>query len=244
MSNSYEVSVVIPCLNEEKTIGVCVSKVLKSFKDNNINGELIISDNGSTDKSLDFARDAARQNENGNSLIKIVHCEKKGYGNALLFGFKHAEGKYIVMGDADNTYDFLQIPDLYNKAVSDSSIDMVMGSRFRGGIEKNAMPFLHQFLGNPVLTLIVDILFNTRITDSQCGLRLFKKEAFDKIDFKATGMEFATEIIIEFLKHGFKIDEVPVTLSKGPADRKPHLNTFRDGFRILCFILKKRLNII
>lgn len=242
-SDEYEISVVIPCLNEERTIGICIAKVVKAFEKNKINGEIIVSDNGSTDKSVDIAMMSAKDN-NGESIIKIVYCGEKGYGNALLYGISHARGKYIIMGDADNTYDFLQIPGLYYKAVSDMNIDMVMGSRFKGIIQNNAMPSLHKYIGNPMLTYIINILFNGKISDSQCGLRLFKKSAFDKIVFQSAGMEFATEIIIEFLHHNFKIVEIPVNLYNGPPGRKPHLDTFKDGFRILYFIFRKKLNYI
>ena len=231
-----DISVVIPCLNEERTIGLCLEKAVNAIKANNLQGEIIVSDNGSTDNSLNIIDSFDKD------IVKVVHCQEKGYGNALLFGFKHARGKYILMGDADNTYDFSQLGEFYNTAASDEKIGMVMGSRFRGGIEKGAMPFLHKYLGNPFLTAVVDILFCTNLTDTQCGLRLFKKENFDEITFTATGMEFATEIIIEFLLHKFKIAEIPTKLYKDLPGRKPHLRTFRDGFRILFFILRKRFS--
>lgn len=234
MSTEYDLSVVIPCLNEEATVGLCIQKALDSLKKNNIKGEIIISDNGSVDKSVEIVKSFNLPN------VKVVHCEEKGYGNALKTGFFAANGKYILMGDADDTYDMSTIYDFYSKAVSDENISMVIGSRFRGGIEKGAMPFLHKYLGNPVITMLIVVLFGAKITDSQCGMRLFKKSDFEKIDFKSDGMEFASDIIIEFMKHNMKIVEIPTTLSKDRAGRKPHLRTFPDGYRVIKFILKKR----
>ncbi len=226
------ISIVIPCLNEERTLGICLKKASETLTKNNISGEIIVSDNGSDDNSIEIAKNFDN--------VKVVHCSQKGYGNALICGIKNACGKYVLMGDADNTYDFNEISNFLKAAQSDEHISMVMGSRFRGGIEKGAMPFLHKYIGNPFLTIITDILFFTNLTDSQCGMRLFKREDFEKINFTSTGMEFATEIIIEFLLNKFKIVEIPIKLYKDIPDRKPHLRTFRDGFRILKFILKKR----
>ena len=188
----YDLSVVIPCLNEEKTIGICVKKAWECIQQYSINAEIIVSDNGSSDESVKIVEGF------NNPEIKVVRCVEKGYGNALKLGFGASKGKYILMGDADDTYDMTKINEFYEKALSDENISMVIGSRFRGGIEAGAMPFLHKYIGNPLITLIIDILYGTRITDSQCGMRLFKKSDYEKINFTSEGMEFASDIIIEF----------------------------------------------
>lgn len=234
MAIEYDLTVVIPCLNEETTIGLCVQKALDCVRNHNINAEIVVSDNGSIDKSVQIVEDFNLPN------VRVVHCCEKGYGNALKAGFSSANGKYILMGDADDTYDMSKIHEFYEKVVSDENISMVIGSRFRGKIEKGAMPFLHKYLGNPVITMLINVLFGVGITDSQCGMRLFKKSDFEKINFTSEGMEFASDIIIEFAKNNMKIVEIPTTLSKDKAGRKPHLRTFPDGYRVIRFILKKR----
>lgn len=234
MAIEYDLTVVIPCLNEETTIGLCVQKALDCVRNHNINAEIVVSDNGSSDKSVQIVEDFNLPN------VRVVHCCEKGYGNALKAGFSSANGKYILMGDADDTYDMSKIHEFYKKVVSDENISMVIGSRFRGKIEKGAMPFLHKYLGNPVITMLINVLFGVGITDSQCGMRLFKKSDFEKINFTSEGMEFASDIIIEFAKNNMKIVEIPTTLSKDKAGRKPHLRTFPDGYRVIRFILKKR----
>ena len=190
----FELTVVIPCLNEERTIVICIEKCKQAFKALNINGEVLVVDNGSTDKTSEFATNAG---------AKVVYCSEKGYGNALRFGFANSNSKYVVMGDADNTYDFLEIPLLWNKLEPDT--DMVTGSRLKGKIEKGAMPLKNRYLGTPVLTFVLNLLYGTKLSDSQCGMRLIKKECLDKIEFKTTGMEFASELFVEFAKHKFKI---------------------------------------
>lgn len=234
MEFEYDLTVVIPCLNEETTIGLCVQKALDCIRKHNINAEIVVSDNGSSDKSVQIVENFNLPN------IKVVNCSERGYGNALKAGFSAAKGKYILMGDADDTYDMSKINEFFEKATSDENISMVLGSRFRGNIEKGAMPFLHKYLGNPVITILINILFGTKITDSQCGIRLFKKSDFEKINFKSEGMEFASDIIIEFAKNKMKIVEIPTTLKKDKVGRKPHLRTFPDGYRVIKFILKKR----
>ena len=224
-----DLTVVIPCLNEEETIGICIQKCFKSFERLGINGEVLVSDNGSTDKSVEISEDLG---------ARVVHCPVKGYGNALVYGFKHADGKYILMGDADNTYDFLEIPLFYKKL--DDSVDMVIGTRLRGNIEKGAMPFLHRYFGTPVLTMVLNTLYGTRISDSQCGMRLIKKSTLNQIEFKTTGMEFASELLVEFAKHKFKITEVEISLLKGPQERVPHLHPWRDGWRHLIYLVRER----
>ncbi|MDD3238344.1 MAG: glycosyltransferase family 2 protein [Candidatus Gastranaerophilales bacterium] len=222
-----EISVVIPCLNEEETLKICIEKCFKAFKNLGIKGEVIIADNGSNDNSIVIA-----QNEGAN----VINVIEKGYGNALRGGFKAATGKYLVMGDADNTYDFLEIPLLYNEL--DEDTDMVIGSRLKGNIEKRAMPPLHRYVGTPVITALINLLYGTKISDSQCGMRLIKKEAIEQLNLQSTGMEFASELIIKFAKAKMKIKEIPISLHKDIEGRTPHLNPIRDGLRHLRLILK------
>lgn len=231
-----DLSIVIPCLNEAATVGLCIEKALKNIKENNISAEIIISDNGSTDNSIEIVKSFNLPE------VKVVHCLEKGYGNTLRMGFSSANGKYILMCDADDTYDLSKLNEFYKKALSDESIAMVIGSRFSGGggIEKGAMPLLHKYLGNPIITLLIDILYKLKITDSQCGIRLFKKSDYEKIKFTSGGMEFASEMIIEFAKYKMKIVEIPTTLSKDIVGRKPHLRTFKDGYQVIKLILKKK----
>ena len=224
-----DLTVVIPCLNEDATIAICINKCFESFKKLNITGEVLVVDNGSTDNSVQIAKD---------NKARVVYCKDKGYGNALRYGFAHAEGKYVLMADGDNTYDFLEIPLYWNKLSDD--ICMVTGSRIKGNIEKGAMPFLNRYLGTPTLTLVLNCLYGTKISDSQCGMRLMKKECLDQIEFKATGMEFASELYVEFVKHNFKIIETPISLHKDIEGRIPHLRPWRDGLRHLRYLIKAR----
>lgn len=223
-------SIVIPCFNEEKTLKVCIEKCFSVFNDLNIEGEVIISDNGSTDNSVSIAESMG---------AKVVHCDKKGYGNALLAGLNVAQGIYLGMCDADNTYDILEFKN-YVAAIEDNT-DMVIGSRLKGFIEDGAMPKLHRYFGTPFLTIVTNILYGTKISDINCGMRLFKKSSFNAINFKSGGMEFATDMIIEFSLHKFNIKEIPISLYKGAQGRIPHLRPFRDGFRHLFLILRKRV---
>ena len=224
-----DLSVVIPCLNEEDTIAICIKKCFTSFQQLNIDGEVIVVDNDSTDNTSNIASSYG---------AKVIFCPDRGYGNALRCGFNNCDGKYVLMGDADNTYDFLEIPLLWN--LVGTNADMITGSRLRGNIEKGAMPFLNRYLGNPVLTFILNILYGTRISDSQCGMRLMKNSCLKQIQFKTTGMEFASELYVEFAKHKFSIIETPISLYKDPENRVPHLRPWRDGFRHLIYLLKSR----
>ena len=221
-----KVSVIVPIYNVEKYI----PKSLGSLKNQSLKDiEVICIDNGSTDNSVKISEELG---------ARVVHCPDKGYGNALRFGFKNAIGKYIIMGDADNTYDFLEIPLLWNKKTEDT--DMVIGTRLKGNIHKGAMPIPNRYLGTPVLTLVLNFLYGTRISDSQCGMRLMKRSSLEQINFKTTGMEFASELLVEFAKHKFKIVETPISLLKGPEGRIPHLNPIRDGLRHLRYLITNR----
>jgi len=226
-----EVSVVIPTLNEEKTIATCINKVKKVFEDNNIDGEIIVSDS-STDKTPEIAKSLG---------AKIVYPKKRGYGNAYIKGFNSSKGKYIVIGDADNTYDFLEIPK-FLEPLKKNEADSVIGSRFKGEIKKGAMPWLHKYIGNPLLTKILNILFHCGISDAHCGMRAFTKEAWKKMDLKTGGMEFASEMVIKASKKNLRIKEIPITLypRKGSSAK---IHSFRDGWRHLRFMILYQPNV-
>jgi glycosyltransferase involved in cell wall biosynthesis len=221
-----ELTVVMPCLNEAETLAICIIKAQKYFKENSIEGEIIIADNGSTDGSQDIAK------ANG---ARVIHIPLKGYGSALKGGFENAIGKYIIMGDADDSYDFSDLYSYLEKLREGN--DLVIGNRFKGGIEKGAMPFLHRYIGNPVLSFIGRLFFNSKIGDFHCGLRGFTNEAYKKIQLTTTGMEFASEMIVKAHLLKLKIAEVPTKLYKDGRTRKPHLKTWSDGWRHLRFLL-------
>lgn len=220
------VSVVIPCLNEEKTIGICVEKALRSIKSLGLEGEVIVADNGSTDNSKKIAE---------SSGARVIEVATKGYGSALIEGFRAAQGEFLIMGDADDSYNFEEIAPFINKLKE--GYDFVMGNRYKGKIESGAMPFLHHYLGTPVLTGIMNLFFRTGIGDTNCGMRALTKNAFLKMQLKAVGMEFATEMIIKASLCKLKIAEVPCNLYKDKRERKSHLHTWRDGWRHLRFML-------
>ncbi|MDT0556726.1 glycosyltransferase family 2 protein [Patiriisocius hiemis] len=223
---SIELSVVMPCLNEAETLATCIKKAKGFLDQNNIIGEVVIADNGSTDGSQEIA----------NSLnARVISVQEKGYGSALRGGISAAKGKYVMMGDADDSYDFSNMMPYLKKLRE--GYDLVMGNRFKGGIEKGAMPFLHKYLGNPVLSFLGRLFFKSKIGDFHCGLRGFSKEAYNKMKLKTTGMEFASEMIVSASLKKMKIAEVPTTLSKDGRSRPPHLNTWRDGWRHLRFLV-------
>ncbi|GAB5401386.1 MAG: glycosyltransferase family 2 protein [Aureisphaera sp.] len=221
-----ELSVVMPCLNEAETLATCIKKAQDFFSREGINGEVVIADNGSTDGSQEIAQSLN---------ARVVDVAEKGYGNALKGGIKAAHGKYVMMGDADDSYDFSNMMPYVEKLRE--GYDLVMGNRFKGGIKKGAMPFLHKYLGNPVLSFIGRLFFNSNIGDFHCGLRGFSKEAYQIMDLKTTGMEFASEMIVKSSLKNLKIAEVPTILSPDGRSRPPHLNTWRDGWRHLRFLL-------
>jgi len=220
------ISVILPCLNEEKTILYCIEKANIGIAKSGLNGEIIVSDNGSTDKSIEIAKRAG---------AKIVNVAEKGYGSALRGGINAASGGYIIMGDSDSTYNFEDIPLFINKL--NKEYDLVVGNRFLGGVEKGAMPVLNKIIGNPILSFIAKRLFNSDINDFHCGLRGFTKSAYEKMDLKSTGMEFATEMIAKSALVNLKITEVPTTLNVSIYPRKPHLKPFRDGLRHLYLMM-------
>ena len=223
---NIELSVVMPCLNEAETLAICIKKAQGSFIKNNIKGEVVIADNGSTDGSIEIAKSLN---------ARVIHVKDKGYGNALKGGIKEAYGIYVIMGDADDSYDFSNLTPHLEKLRE--GFDLVMGNRFKGGIKKGAMPFLHKYLGNPVLSFLGRLFFKIPIGDFHCGLRGFRKDAFYKMNLQTTGMEFASEMIVKSKLNDLKIAEVPTILSPDGRTRPPHLNTWSDGWRHLRFLL-------
>ncbi len=218
------VSVVMPCLNEEKTIGACVTKALEGIRRAGLPGEVVVSDNGSTDRSVEIA------NELG---ARVIHQAKRGYGNAYRAGFEAARGKYIVMGDSDDTYDFTEIGALIDK-LRDGN-DYVLGSRFQGKILPGAMPWLHQYIGNPVLTGLLNFMFGLKSSDAHSGLRAFTKDAYRQMRLQTTGMEFASEMVINAARAKLRVAEVPITYY--PREGESKLRSFRDGWRHVRFML-------
>jgi glycosyltransferase involved in cell wall biosynthesis len=221
--NSVDVSVILPALDEERTIGECITKIQKVFYDNEINGEIIVADS-STDRTPEIAASLG---------AKVFHAEKSGYGNAYLTGFKHARGRYIVMGDADNTYDFLEIPKLL--APLKNGADFVIGSRFKGTIHKDSMDGLHRYIGNPVLTLMLNFIFHTHYSDTHSGFRAITREALDRLPLTTGGMEFASEMLVMASKERLRIEEVPI--SYYPRQTPSKLHSFADGWRHIRFVL-------
>jgi glycosyltransferase involved in cell wall biosynthesis len=226
MEIPVELSVVMPCLNEEETVGVCVRKAVETLRKTGIQGEVIVADNGSIDGSVEIARAEG---------ARVVDVQAKGYGNALIGGIKASRGEYVLMADADDSYDFTHIPRFIEQLRAGS--DLVMGNRFLGGIANHAMPFLHRYLGNPVLTGIGKLFFDSPCGDFHCGIRGFRKDSFQRMDLRSTGMEFASEMVVKASLLGMRVTEIPTTLSPDGRSRAPHLRTWRDGWRHLRFML-------
>jgi glycosyltransferase involved in cell wall biosynthesis len=216
----------MPCLNESRTLGVCIQKALSAIEALGIRGEVIVADNGSTDGSQEIATGLG---------ARVVPVKARGYGSALRGGIAAARGRYVIMGDADDSYDFTQLGDFLAKL--NEGYDLAMGNRFQGGILPGAMPVLHRFLGNPVLSWLGRLFFKCPVGDFQCGLRGFRKEAIDRLDLKTTGMEFSTEMVVKATLFNLRIVEVPTVLSPDGRGRPPHLRTWRDGWRYLRFLL-------
>jgi glycosyltransferase involved in cell wall biosynthesis len=219
-------SVVMPCLDEEKTLPACIAAALRGLEAAGIPGEVIVVDNGSRDRSAAVAEAAG---------ARVVRCERRGYGNALRAGFAAARGRFILMGDADESYDFGELPRFWKEI--EAGHELVMGTRLRGRIEPGAMPALHRYLGNPALSLILRLLFRAPVSDAHCGLRAFTKDAALRMDLRTGGMELASEIVIKAAAAGLRITEIPITLHRDARDRPPHLRSFRDGWRHLRYML-------
>lgn len=225
-SDNPLVSAIIPCLNEERTLGLCIEKAFDAFARRGIKGEIVVGDNGSTDGSVRIAEALG---------ARVVHQPVRGYGAAISAAAAAARGKYLIMADADDSYDWSQIDDFID-ALEDGA-ELVMGNRFAGGIEAGAMPPLHRYLGNPLLSALARWLHQSPVRDFHCGMRGFTREAFKKIGAKSPGMEFASEMVINAHRVGLKIREVPIKLYPDKRNRPPHLRSFRDGWRHLRLII-------
>jgi glycosyltransferase involved in cell wall biosynthesis len=225
-----EVSIVLPCLNEAETLGICLGKATRALRDAQIDGEIIVADNGSTDGSVDIAR---------KSGARLVAVAEKGYGNALMGGIAAARGRFVIMGDADDSYDFLEVPKFVAKLRE--GYDLVQGCRLPGGggtILPGAMPFTHRWIGNPLFSRLSRWWFRAPIHDVYCGMRGFTKSHYERLQQRCTGMEFATEMIVKSSLYHGRVAEVPITLHPdGRRAHPPHLHTWRDGWRTLRFLL-------
>jgi glycosyltransferase involved in cell wall biosynthesis len=223
---SVEVSVIMPCLNEARTVGRCIEKAQTAFQRLGVLGEVIVADNGSTDGSREIARGLG---------ARVVEVEERGYGSALRGGIGASLGQLVIMGDADDSYDFAEIGPFIGRLREGD--ELVMGNRFRGGIMPGAMPWHHRYFGNPVLTGVLNLFFHSPIGDAHCGLRGFRKEAYERLRLSSNGMEFASEMVVRACLQRQRISEVPVLLHRDGRDRPPHLRSFRDGWRHLRFLL-------
>jgi len=223
---ALDVSVVIPCLNEANSLAFCVEKAITAIRSAGLRGEVIVADNGSTDGSIEIAE------FNGATVIRVP---ERGYGAALKAGIAASRGEYVIMGDADDSYDFSEVPNFVNELRRGN--DLVMGNRFRGGIQPGAMPPLHRHFGNPGLSWLVNFLFGAGVGDSYCGMRGFRRALYDKLDLRSSGMEFALEFVIKASQIGARISEIPIILWPDKRGRPPHLRSFRDGWRSLRFML-------
>jgi glycosyltransferase involved in cell wall biosynthesis len=220
------VTILMPCLNEAETLAFCVRQAVAALRDNNVAGEVVVADNGSTDGSQKIATEEG---------ARVVNVPTRGYGAALIAGIEAARGKYILMADADASYHFEHLPRFLPKL--DEGYDLVMGNRFSGSIEPGAMPPLHRYLGNPVLSSIGRIFFRIPVRDFHCGLRAFRRDPILALNLRTTGMEFASEMVVKSSLAGLRMTEVPTTLSPDGRSRPPHLRSWRDGWRHLRFLL-------
>ena len=221
-----ELSVVMPCLNEARTLGTCIRKAQASFERLGISGEVVVADNGSTDGSREIAQELG---------ARVVPVEQRGYGAALTGGIAAARGRWVIMGDADDSYDFSELEPFVQRLRE--GYDLVAGNRFKGGIGEGAMPWLHRRLGNPLLSFVGRRLYGTPSGDIYCGLRGFDREKIAALGIRSSGMEFAIEMIVKASMMGLKVTEVPTTLSPDAEGREPHLNTWRDGWRSIRLLL-------
>lgn len=225
--DNIEFTILIPALNEEETIGTCIQKAKDFINKHKLNAEILVSNNMSTDKTEEISKKLG---------ARVVNAKERGYGSAIIEGTKNAEGNFIIVGDADDSYNFLEISDFIEKLKQ--GYDLVIGNRFKGNMEKGAMPFLHKYIGTPMLTFLLNKKCKTQIGDINCGLRGYNREKIMSLQCRCTGMEFASEMIIKASKKGLNIVEVPINFYKYKRSRKPHLNTIRDGIKHLKTIIK------
>jgi len=225
-TDACELTILMPCLNEAETLALCIQNARRFLDTYDINGEVLIADNGSTDGSQQIAEECG---------ARIVDVPARGYGNALRYGIEAAHGRYVIMGDADGSYNFMALMPFVEQLRA--GYELVMGNRFAGGIEPGAMPKLHKYLGNPVLTMIGRLFFGGPCRDFHCGLRGFRRDAMCDLDLRTTGMEFASEMVVKATMHNLRITEVPTTLARDGRSRPPHLRSWRDGWRHLRFLL-------
>lgn len=226
----YEFTFILPCLNEEKTIKYCIEEIKQYINKNNLKAEILVSDNNSTDNSVEIAKECG---------ARIVVCKERGYGNALINGTNNAYGKYCIMGDSDGSYNFSNLDEFINGVRN--GYDLVVGNRFKGGIEKKAMTLSHK-IGVRFLSNFANLFFHTPIKDYHCGLRAYKTESIKKLNLSQTGMEYASEMIIVAKINKLKLLEVSTNLRKDLRNRKSHLRTIRDGFRHLMLICDLAIN--
>jgi len=226
MSAELELTILMPCLNEAETVATCVTKAVGWLRDRGVAGEVLVADNGSTDGSRELAEAAG---------ARVVPIPRRGYGAALQGGIEAARGRFVIMGDADDSYDFTALDPFIEQLRSGA--DVVMGNRFAGGIEPGAMPFLHRYLGNPVLSSVGRLFFRLKVKDFHCGLRGFRRDAIQQLGLVTTGMEFASEMVVKAGLFGLDMREVPTVLHPDGRTRKPHLRTWPDGWRHLRFLL-------
>ena len=225
-SEPLEVSVVIPCLNEANSLALCVNKAMGAFLESGLRGEVVVADNGSTDGSIEIAM---------NCGARVVHVKDRGYGAALQAGIAAALGEFVIMGDADDSYDFSEVPKFASKWRQ--GYEVVLGNRFRGGIKPGAMPWSHKYIGNPGLTALINLFFGLQVGDAYCGMRGFTRALYQRLGLRSMGMEFALEFVIKAAQIRARIAEIPVTLWPDKRGRPPHLRSFQDGWRSLRFLL-------
>lgn len=223
--NSKSLTILLPCLNESETIDICIAKAKKSLLDLSLDGEVLVADNGSNDGSQSLAIAAG---------ARVINVAERGYGSALRTGILHVDTHFVIMGDADDSYALDDLGLFLDRL--DAGFDLVMGNRFQGGIAPGAMPWLHRYLGNPVLSKLGRLFFRAPIGDFHCGLRGFRTDSIRSLNLKSNGMEFASEMIVKASLYGLKITEVPTTLTPDGRSRAPHLRTWRDGWRHLIFL--------
>ena len=225
-----ELTILIPCLNEEKTIGICIKKAQAFIQNNNINGEILVADGGSSDNSVNIAK---------NLGARVVFIPEKGYGNALRKSTIYANGTYVIMGDADNSYDFSNLMPFITKLRE--GYDLVMGNRYLGNMEKDAMKLTHKYIGTPIISLIGKLKYKLNVGDFNCGLRGYKNSSIINLNCSCTGMEYATEMLIRSAVNNLKIAEVPIDFYKDGRNAPSHLNTLRDGIRHLKLLLQPKI---